>query len=138
MSVRGDFNQKVVDEFRANAGKVGGPFAGRPMMILTTTGAKSGKPRVVPLVYTTDGDNYIIIASKGGAPTNPDWYYNLVANPVATVEVGRETFQVRAREVKGSERRRLFDAQAELMPGFKDYEQKTTREIPVFVLERIG
>lgn len=138
MSVRGDFNQKVVDEFRANAGKVGGPFAGRPMMILTTTGAKSGKPRVAPLVYTTDGDDYVIIASKGGSPTNPDWYYNLVANPVATVEVGSETFQVRAREVKGSERRRLYDAQAKLMPAFKDYEAKTTREIPVLVLERIG
>lgn len=138
MSVRADFNQKVIEEFRANGGKVGRYFAGRPMMLLTTIGAKSGLPRTHPLVYTMDGESYVIIASKGGAPTNPDWYHNLLANPVATVEVGVETFQVRARLARGSERRRLYDAQAALMPAFADYEAKTTREIPVFVLERVG
>lgn len=138
MSSNNDFNRQVVEEFRANGGKVGGYFEGRPMMILTTTGAKSGQPRVHPLVCTTDGDGYVIIASKGGAPTNPAWYHNLLANPVATAEVGTETFQVRARLTGGAERRKLYDAQAELMPAFADYEKKTTREIPLFVLERVG
>lgn len=138
MSSENDFNTNVVNEFRANGGNVGGYFEGNPMMILTTTGAKSGQPRVHPLVYTTAGDDYVIIASKGGASTNPDWYFNLVANPVATVEVGTETFQVRARLAEGAERRRLYDAQAARMPGFAEYEQKTTREIPLFVLSRIG
>jgi deazaflavin-dependent oxidoreductase (nitroreductase family) len=135
MSSNNDFNSQVVDEFRANAGKVGGYFEGRPMMILTTTGARSGQPRVHPLVYTTDGDDYVIIASKGGGPANPDWYHNLLANPVATVEVGTKTFEVRARLTEGAERRRLYDAQAAIMPGFAEYETKTTREIPLFVLE---
>ena len=137
MSSNNDFNSNVVDEFRANGGKVGGYFEGRPMMILTTIGAKSGQPRVHPLVYT-NSDAYVIIASKGGGPTNPDWYHNLLANPVATVEVGSEAFQVRARLTEGTERRRLYDAQAAIMPGFAEYETKTTREIPLFVLERVG
>jgi deazaflavin-dependent oxidoreductase (nitroreductase family) len=137
VSSNSDFNSNVVDEFRANGGKVGGYFEGRPMMILTSIGAKSGKQRVHPLVYTTDGDDYVIIASKGGADTNPDWYHNLLANPVATVEVGTERFQVRSRLTAGAERRRLYDAQSALMPGFAEYEQKTTREIPLFVLSRI-
>ncbi len=91
-----DWNQQVIAEFRANAGKVGGMFEGAPMMLLTTTGAKSGQSRVAPLVYTTDNDRYVIIASKGGAPTNPDWFHNLRANPEVTVEVGTETFNARA------------------------------------------
>lgn len=131
-----DFNQQVIAEFRANGGKVGGPFAGSPMMLLTTTGAKSGQPRTTPLVHTMDGDRIVIIASKGGAPTNPDWYRNLVANPTATVEMGTEKFQVRARVAEGEERQRLYDHQAALMPNFAEYQKKTSRQIPVVILER--
>ena len=111
-------------------------FEGAPMLLLTTTGAKSGNPYTTPLVHTTDGDRIVIIASKGGAPSNPDWYYNLVANPEVTVELGTETFQAKASVVTGEERQRLYDAQAELMPNFKEYAEKTTREIPVVVLTR--
>ena len=113
-------------------------FAGRPLLLLTTTGAKSGQQRVSPLVYTTDGDHIVIIASKGGAPTNPDWYHNVVANPVVTVELPGDTFQARATVAEGAERERLYNAQAALMPGFAEYQEKTTRQIPVVVLERIG
>ena len=133
-----DFNQNVITEFRANGGKVGGPFEGAPMMLLTTTGAKSGHARTSPVVYTKDGDRYVIIASKAGAPTNPDWFHNLVANPEVTLEVGTETFPARATVTSGEERTRLYDAQAALMPGFAEYAQKTTREIPVVVLERLA
>src|SRR5215203_5128043 len=107
MADNNDFNQQVIAEFRANGGKVGGMFEGSPMMLLTTTGAKSGQPRTAPLVYTTDGDNIVIIASKGGAPTNPDWYHNLLANPIATVEVGTDRYEARARVTSGEERTRL-------------------------------
>lgn len=131
-----EFNQKVVEEFRANEGKVGGAFAGAPMLILTHTGAKSGKPHTTPLVYSRDGDRFVIIASKAGAPTNPAWYYNLIAHPEVTVEVGTERFTVRAVEARGAERDRLFDAQARLMPQFNEYKKTTTRTIPVFMLER--
>ena len=131
-----EFNTKIIAEFRANGGKVGPPFEGAPMVLLTSVGAKSGKQRVNPLVYTTDGDRYVIIASKGGAPTNPDWYYNVKANPEVTVEIGEETFAARATVAEPAERDRLFAAQAELMPGFKDYEKATDRVIPVVVLER--
>lgn len=133
-----NFNQQLIAEFRANDGKVGGDFAGAPLLLLTTTGAKSGQPRIAPLVYTTDGDRLVIIASKGGAPTNPDWFANLVANPVATVEVGTERFQVQATITEEAERQRLFAQMAEMMPGFADYQQKTTRKIPVIALERIS
>lgn len=132
------FNQNLIAEFRANDGKVTGQFAGRPLLLLTSTGAKSGQPRTMPLVYTKDGDNIVIIASKGGSDSNPDWYYNLVANPEATIELPGEEFKVRARETAGEERRRLYDAQAAQMPAFADYEKKTSREIPLFVLERIS
>ncbi|HUG17065.1 MAG TPA: nitroreductase family deazaflavin-dependent oxidoreductase [Thermomicrobiales bacterium] len=138
MASEKSFNEKLIDEFRENDGIVGGMFAGRPMMLLTTTGAKSGQQRTHPLVYTTDDDRMVIIASKGGADTNPDWYYNLKANPAVTVEVGAETFPAQATITEGAERKRLFDLQAALMPAFADYEQKTTREIPVIVLERDG
>jgi deazaflavin-dependent oxidoreductase (nitroreductase family) len=131
-----DFNQNIIAEFRANAGKVGGPFAGRPMLLLTTTGAKSGQPRTSPLVYTTDGDRLVVIASKGGAPTNPAWYHNLLANPEVTLEVGTERFPARATVATGQERERLFAAQAALMPGFADYQRKTTRQLPVITFER--
>ena len=136
MSDMKSFNEQVIEEFRANEGKVGGMFEGAPMILLTAVGAKSGEPRISPLVYTTDGDQMVIIASKGGAPTNPDWYYNLVANPVATAEVGTETFPVTATEATGDERKRLFDQMAAIMPNFAEYQRKTDREIPVFTLTR--
>jgi deazaflavin-dependent oxidoreductase (nitroreductase family) len=131
-----DFNRKLIEEFRANGGKVTGAFANAPLLILTTIGAKSGQPREVPLVYTKDGDRIVIIASKGGAPTNPDWYHNILANPLVTVELPGETFKARATVVEGAERQRLYDAQAALMPNFAEYQQMTTRQIPVVVLER--
>jgi deazaflavin-dependent oxidoreductase (nitroreductase family) len=112
-------------------------FADSPMMLLTTTGARSGEPRVAPLVYTKDGDDIVIIASKGGAPTNPDWYHNLVANPEVVVEIGTEKYSANARVTEGDERQRLFDAQAAIMPGFADYQRNTTRQIPVVVLARV-
>jgi deazaflavin-dependent oxidoreductase (nitroreductase family) len=132
-----DWNRAVIDEFRANDGKVGGQFAGAPLLVLTTTGAKTGKQRTHPLVYLPDGDRIIVFASKGGAPTSPDWYHNLVANPTATVEVGNETFDVNATVLTGEERDRIFAKQAELMPGFAEYQEKTTRTIPVVALERV-
>jgi deazaflavin-dependent oxidoreductase (nitroreductase family) len=132
-----DFNQQIIAEFRANSGKVGGPFAGNTILLLTTTGAKSGQPRISPLVYTTDGDTLVIFASKGGAPTNPDWFHNLLANPVVTVERGTEQFQARATVPDAAERDRLFHQAAAQMPGFAEYQRKTTRIIPVVVLERI-
>jgi deazaflavin-dependent oxidoreductase (nitroreductase family) len=138
MSSPNDFNRNLIAEYRANAGVVTGPFAGRPLLLLTTIGAKSGQPRTSPLVYTTDGDRIVIIASKGGAPTSPDWYHNIVANPEVTVELGREKFQARATIATGEKRQRLYDAQAAIMPAFADYQQKTSRQIPVVVLERIG
>lgn len=132
------FNLKIIEEFRANAGKVGGDFAGSPMLLLTTTGARSGLARVNPLVYTKDGDRYVIIASKAGAPEHPHWFHNLVANPLVTVEVGTETFAARATVVEGEERQRLYAQQAERMPVFQEYAAKAGREIPVVVLEKMG
>jgi len=131
-----DWNRAIIDEFRANGGKVGGQFAGAPLLVLTTTGAKTGKQRTHPLVYLPDGDRLIVFASKGGAPTSPDWYHNLVAHQTATVEVGNESFDVKATELTGEARDRIFAKQAELMPGFAEYQEKTTRTIPVVVLER--
>jgi deazaflavin-dependent oxidoreductase (nitroreductase family) len=132
-----DWNRAIIDEFRGNEGKVGGQFAGAPLVLLSTTGAKSGKHRTHPLVYLADGDRLIVFASKGGAPTSPDWYHNLVANPKATVEVGSETFDVKATVLTGEERDRIYARQAELMPGFAEYQEKTTRTIPVVALERV-
>jgi deazaflavin-dependent oxidoreductase (nitroreductase family) len=131
-----DFNRSIIEEFRANGGQVGGRFTGAPMLLLHTTGAKSGKERINPLVYGTDGDRLVIFASKAGAPTHPDWYHNVVANPPVSVEVGADTIPMTARVAAGEERTRLWEAQKAKMPGFGDYEQKTTREIPVVVLER--
>lgn len=129
-------NSKVLAEFRANHGKVGGMFEGFAMVLLHHKGAKSGAERISPLVYSKDGDRYVIIASKGGAPSHPDWYHNLVAHPDTQIEVGDETIPVRASLAQGAERQRLFDAQAAIMPNFKDYEKAAAgiREIPVFVL----
>jgi deazaflavin-dependent oxidoreductase (nitroreductase family) len=134
-----DFNQAIIDEFRANGGKVGGYFAGANILLLHTIGAKSGQPRTNPVVYTTDGDRLVIIASKGGADSNPDWYYNLLANPSVTVELGDEQFQARATAVtQEPERSRLYAKMVAHRSGFADYEQKTSRKIPAVVLERVG
>ncbi|GAB2677608.1 nitroreductase family deazaflavin-dependent oxidoreductase [Nocardia goodfellowii] len=130
-----DFNANIIEEFRANAGKVGGPFAGRELLLLTTTGAKSGLPRTSPLAFLRDGDRIVVIASKAGAPTNPDWYHNIRTNPEVTVEIGTDKFQAHATPIdEGSERDRLFAAMVEVMPGFADYVEKTTRVIPVVTL----
>jgi deazaflavin-dependent oxidoreductase (nitroreductase family) len=137
MSERSEFNRKVIDEFRANGGKVGGMLANSPMLLLTTTGAKTGQSRTTPLVYSKDGDRIVVIASMAGAPNNPDWYHNLRAHPTATVELGSEKFRVKATVTAGQERERLFKRQAEQLPIFNDYQKKTTRQIPVFVLERV-
>jgi len=130
------FNEQLVADFRAHGGKVsGGPFKGRDLLLLTTKGAKSGVERTSPVAYTKDGDRYVIVASKGGAPTNPSWYHNLRTHPVVTLEVGPRKFKARAKITSGDERRRLYDRHAETHPGFKDYLTKTTREIPVIILE---
>ncbi|MEA2209847.1 MAG: hypothetical protein QOF54_2324 [Solirubrobacteraceae bacterium] len=131
----GDFNRKVIDEFRANDGKVGGPFDGAPVLLLTSTGARSGERRTTPVMYLPDGDRMVIFASKGGSDANPAWYHNLRANPAATVEVGSETVEVEAIVTEGEERERLFRHQAELYPQFAEYERKTTRQIPVVALQ---
>jgi deazaflavin-dependent oxidoreductase (nitroreductase family) len=132
-----DWNKHVIEEFRANGGKVGGGFEGRPLLLLHTTGAKSGQPRVNPVAYVTDGDRLVVIASKGGAPSNPDWYRNLVANPLVTVEVGTEKFQARASVATEPDRTRLYQKMVSVMPGFAEYERKTTRVIPVIILTRV-
>ncbi len=131
-----DFNKQMIEQFRANHGKLGGPFEGGTMLLLHTTGAKTGKERVNPVAYQPVGDNFAVFASKAGAPTNPDWYHNLLAHPDTKVEVGDETIDVRARVATGDEREQLWEKQKQLMPGFADYENKTTRQIPVVVLER--
>lgn len=136
-SNRKEFNRQLVEEFRANGGKVTGQFADRPLLLLTLTGAKSGRAYTTPLVYTKDKDRLVVIASKGGAPTNPDWYHNLVAHPAATIELGSERFQVKAIVTTGEERERLFKRQAEQMPNFAEYQKNTSRKIPVIALERI-
>jgi len=138
MSEMDDFNRKVIEEFRANDGKVGGPFEGSPVLLLTSTGAKSGERRTTPVMYLPDGQRMVIFASKAGAPENPAWYHNLLANPTVEVEVGSETVEVDATVTSGEERARLFRQQAELFPQFAEYEKKTTREIPVVALERRG
>ena len=127
-------NRKIIDEFRANHGKVGGRFEGRTLLLLHTKGAKSGRERINPLAYVKDGDQYVIIASKGGAPTSPSWYFNLLANSLVTVEVGNETFSAHATVAEELERTRLYNKMVEKMPAFDDYRRKTTRQIPVIVL----
>jgi deazaflavin-dependent oxidoreductase (nitroreductase family) len=131
-----DFNRNLIEEFRANDGKTSGPFAQAPLLLMTTTGAKSRKERVIPIVYTRDGDRLVIAASKGGAPTNPDWFHNVSVNPDVTVELPGEKFPARATVPDRVERDRLYAAHAEAMPGFAEYEAKTDRVIPIVVLER--
>ncbi|MCJ7436941.1 MAG: nitroreductase family deazaflavin-dependent oxidoreductase [Acidimicrobiia bacterium] len=133
-----DWNAQIIEEFRENDGKVGGQFEGAPMVLITTTGAKTGKRRTTPLMSLPDGDRLAIFASKAGAPTNPDWYHNVRANPTVTVEFGAESFDAMATIVEGDERDRLFRKQAELYPGFAEYEAKTDRVIPVVILDRVG
>ncbi len=129
-----DFNQQIIDEFHANAGEVGGPFEGAPLLLLHHRGAKSGEARISPLMYLPDGGNYVIFASKAGAPTNPGWYHNLKADPDVTIEVGAETMQARAEEVTGEERNTLFRRQASDYPNFAEYEKSTDRVIPAIRL----
>jgi len=132
-----DFNKQVVEEFRANEGKVGNYFEGKNVLLLTTTGAKSGAERLSPLVYTKDGDRYVVAASMGGAPKNPAWYHNLVANPNVTVEVGTEKFEATATVIADrAERDRLYAGMVAHAEGFAEYETKTDRIIPIVVLER--
>src|SRR4051794_8846801 len=132
------FNKGLVEEFRENGGKVTGNFANSPLLLLTTTGAKSGKQRTIPLVYTRDGDRLVVIASKGGSPTHPDWYHNLAKNPDVIIEVGTDRYAARAVVTEGDERQRLFDAQAKEMPFFAEYQRKVERQIPVVAFERIA
>ena len=134
MAAFNDFNKGLMAEFHANDGKVGGRFAGTDVLILTATGAKSGQMRWNPLVYSKDGDHYIIVASKGGAPTSPDWYHNLVANPSAVIEVGTDVISVEVTIATGAERDRLYAQHAAHMPQFLEYAKNTTRTIPVVVL----
>jgi deazaflavin-dependent oxidoreductase (nitroreductase family) len=137
MSNPKDWNKQVIDAFRANKGKVGGNFENMTLLLLHTTGAKSEQPRLNPVATIADGDRYVIIASKGGAPTNPDWYYNVVANPEVSIEVGTEKFRARADVAPEPERSELFGKMAALYPGFAEYERKTDRVIPVIVLTRL-
>ena len=130
------FNASLIEEFRANGGKVGGRFEGRPVVLVTATGAKSGRRLTIPLVYLQDGDRRFIFASKAGSPKNPDWYHNLVANPNVTVEIGTETYEATAREIAGPERDEIYAKQVEAAPNFGEYQEKTTRVIPVVELVR--
>jgi deazaflavin-dependent oxidoreductase (nitroreductase family) len=131
-----DWNAEIIEEFRDNEGRVGGRFQGRGLLLLHTVGRRSGVERVNPLAYHPDGDRYVIIASKGGAPTNPDWYHNLLANPRVTVEVGTETFEADAVELTGEERDLMWKQIVETMPGFGDYQKNTERIIPLLALTR--
>ena len=135
MSGPGNYNQKVIEQYRATGGKTDHPLS---LLLLTTTGAKSGEPRTSPVAFSRDGDHLIILASKGGAPTNPNWYHNILANPIVTVELGGDRFQARATMAEGDEYERLYSQHAAQMPGFAEYRTKTTRQIPVIILERIG
>lgn len=130
-----DFNTKIIEEFRSNGGKIGGQFEGAPMVLLTTTGAKSGKNRVNPVMYLAEGDRIYVFASKAGAPTSPDWYHNLVAHPNVTVELGTDRFEAVATPVDEGERDRIYAEQASRYPGFAEYEANTDRVIPVVALE---
>lgn len=129
-----DFNSTIINEFRANHGQVGGNFAGAPLLLLHSTGARTGEVRTSPMMYLKDGDRYLVFASKAGADTNPAWYHNLKAHPQARIEVGDDTVEVTAVELTGQERDDRYREQAELYPGFADYEKKTTRVIPVVAL----
>jgi deazaflavin-dependent oxidoreductase (nitroreductase family) len=131
------FNNAIIEEFRANGGVVGGPFEGATLLLLTTTGAKSGQPRLSPLAYLTIDGKMIIVGSKAGADTNPNWVHNLRANPRAHVEVGTDAYDVVARELPEDERDATYPKIVEIAPGFGDYQTKTSRKIPLFELQRV-
>jgi len=133
-----DWNSKIIEEFRGNEGKVGGPFEGAPLLLLHTVGARTGQPRVNPMMYRPVPGGYAVFASKSGAPTNPDWYHNLLAHPKVEAEIGTTTVKLRARVAEGAERDRIWTAHKAAYPGFADYETKTTRQIPVVILEPLG
>lgn len=137
MSDVNDWNRKVIEEFRSNAGQVGGNFAGAPLLLLHTVGARSGQERVNPMMYQDLGGAVAVFASKAGAPTNPDWFHNLRANPKVTAEIGSETREFRARTAVGDERERIWRKQKQDYPGFADYEAKTDRAIPVVILDPV-
>jgi deazaflavin-dependent oxidoreductase (nitroreductase family) len=129
-----DFNARIIEEFRANKGRVGGPFEGMTLLLLHHTGAKSGKSRVNPLAYLRDGERYVVFASKAGAPTNPDWYHNLLAHPNVRIEVGTDTIDVVASKAQPAERDKLYTAQSERSPQFAEYQRSTDRIIPAVIL----
>jgi deazaflavin-dependent oxidoreductase (nitroreductase family) len=135
MTDRDEWNRRVIEEFRANDGKVGGTFEGMDLLLLHHVGARSGTERVNPLAFQQVGGSYAVFASKGGAPTNPDWFHNLVAHPNVSIEVGSERHDVTARVATGEERERIWSAQKAAIPGFADYEKTAGREIPVVVLD---
>lgn len=136
MSEANERNRKIIEEFRTHSGKVGGRFEGKTLVLLHTKGAKTGRERINPLASVKDDGHYVVIASKGGAPSHPDWYYNVVTNPLVTVETGKETFQAHATVAAEPERTRLYNKMVEMMPAFADYRRNTTRQIPVIVLTR--
>ena len=136
MSTPNDRNKAIIEEYRANAGKVGGPFVGKTLLLLRTVGARSGRERVNPVAYVLDGDRFVIVASKGGAPTNPGWYHNILAHPHVTVEVGVDQFPVVASVAPEPERNRLYDKMIAMMPIFAEYRSRTSRVIPVIILRR--
>jgi deazaflavin-dependent oxidoreductase (nitroreductase family) len=133
-----DWNAKIIEEFRANGGKVGGPFEGAPLLLLHTTGAKTGSQHVTPVMYRPVDGGYAVFASKGGAPSNPAWYFNLVANPSVQAEIGTQTVPLTARVAADTEREPIWSAQKRDYPGFEEYEEKTSRQIPVVILEPAG
>ena len=135
MAEMDDFNTRIIEEFRASGGKVAGQFEGAPMLLLTTVGAKSGKTRVNPMMYMEEDGRRYVFASKAGAPTNPDWYYNLVAHPDVSIEVGTDAVEVVATPLAGSDRDRVYAEQAARYPGFAEYQEKTARVIPVVALD---
>jgi deazaflavin-dependent oxidoreductase (nitroreductase family) len=135
MAAANDWNTKIIEEFRTNDGKVGGPFEGAPLLLLHTTGAKTGQERVNPMMYRRVDGGYAVFASKAGAPTNPDWYHNLVANPSVQAEIGTQTLRLTARVAGDAEREPIWSAQKREYPGFAEYEEKTSRQIPVVILE---
>jgi len=133
-----DWNSKIIEEFRANEGKVGGPFEGAPLLLLHTVGARTGQQRVNPMMYRPVPGGYAVFASKAGAPTSPDWYHNLLAHPDVVAEIGAATVKLHARVTEGAEREQIWEAHKADNPGFADYEKKTTRQIPVVILEPAG
>lgn len=132
-----DWNSKIIEEFRANGGVVGGPFEGAPLLLLHTVGARTGQERVNPVMYLAIPGGYAVFASKGGAPDNPDWYHNVLAHPKVTAEIGTGTVELLARVAEGDEREQIWDAQKAARPQFAGYEQKTARQIPVIILKPI-